>query len=221
MGGYHDAPAAAAAEGHPCLRELALCFDEEDAADTGYAAWLEAAGTLPALTSLAFKMGPGIFEGADMDGEPGDAARLLRVCGWLRRCEALSKLKLTVCGDIPAHEALAAVGAAVGDRLQAPTLSGALLPEPRAAAARALYALAVCYPDLTSLELRLRVPVGMKRCAADALARELLRAAPAVAALCPSLQFVSVRPALNIRRNAVDIRGAVWRRPGGLVFQDG
>lgn len=86
VGGWHDAPAAAAAKGHPGVEELELCYSDDEGADESYAAWLPAAADMPALTSLDFSMGSrlggsSLFAGADMEGEAGDAAQLLRVCG--------------------------------------------------------------------------------------------------------------------------------------------
>lgn len=121
---------------------------------------------------------------------------------------------------MPAHEALAAVGAAVGGRLRYLSLDGALVPPTRPAAAGALHTLVACYPNLEELELVLRTPAGMKHGKADALTREVLRPAPTLAPLCPRLQSARVERGPYSWREPDSVTKAEWRWPEGVVFED-
>ena len=179
-----DCGIAAAVEGHPCLRQLDLFMTSKT--------WVHAIGRLPALSNLVLKVHASAFEGDEVEGGARDAARLLLVCGWLGPCERLSHLGLTVRGtSVPAHELLAAVQAGCG-RLRAFTIRLVEPPPTRDAAARALYTLVACYPQLEMLSLELSVPRGIGTSTADALSQELLGAAGVVAPLCPALGEVGV-----------------------------
>lgn len=111
----------------------------------------------------------------------------------------------------------AAVGAAVGGRLQSLDLIRAEPPATDAAAARALHTLAACYPHLQALTLHMSKGIGMSDGGAEALLRSLLQPGPTLAALCPALKQVVVQ----LQRGGDKDPGgcncfhsAEWLRPG-------
>ena len=179
-----DCGTAAAVEGHPCLRELHLFMFST--------AWARAVQRLPALSNLLLTVPASLLEDEGMEGHAPGIGCALRVCGWLAPCKRLMHLELKVGGTtMPALELLAAVGAAVGGRLLTSTLYNVELLPTRDAAARALYTLVACYPHLEVLTLW--EDWKMEESAAEALARELLAAAPVVAPFCPALRKVRVK----------------------------
>ena len=197
---------AAAAEGHPCLRELRL--------GRAGKAWLDVIPQLPALSNLALEID---FEPVDGEAEgPADrTALLLGFCGLLVRLERLSHLRLELADPskehaMPAHELLAAVGAALGSRLRSLTLGVAQMPRGREDAERTLYILPAFYPLLEVLTLQLHQPKNMEASAAEALSGELLPAAGVVATLCPALREVRVEVPLLWRSS---FQKATWLRP--------
>ena len=181
----------AAAEGHPCLRELRVSDGQEEA-------WLRAAPRLPALSTLKLVVHPQLFKQEGLDGE---AAQMLRVFGWVAHCEWLSHLVLKVAPHthVAAQDLLAAVGAAAGGLLKSLTLRGAQLPPTRESATRAMQTLVGC-PHLEVLWLW--TPGYMEASAAEARARELLLVAPALAPRCPALREVRVdESAVRLQRH--------------------
>lgn len=193
---------AAAVEGHPCLRELHLHRPQED--------WMRAIPRLPALSDLELNVLSEWFEGEEMEADAQATARVLRVCAWLGHCKSLLHLNLTVPGIPPANEMLAAVGAAVGSRLRTLTIYNVqLFAQNREAAATTLYTLVVCFPQFEVLTLHLFAPDGMVASTAEAVARELLLAAPAVAPLCPALGEVKLHYCADGLQTATWLRSMV------------
>lgn len=212
-GDDHGLPEAAA--GHPSLERLAINICPDDDPEPGAEeAWLRAERQLPALTSLTFSLRDNAFGGEELGGgggeDSGGTARLLRLCEWLRPCERLADLSLAVVEGTPAAEALAAVGAAIGDRLETLELGRAALPTTRDAAATTLFVLAGCYPSLEELTLQLDAPDGMNAAAAGAIAQGVLFAAEALAPLCPSLEAVHVESSPT---SECEFERASWLRP--------
>ena len=184
---------ATAVGGHPCVRELVLYLDRKT--------WLRAIPRLPALSKLKLVVSTSLFEGEEVEGGArDDTARALRVCGWLGPSNRLSPLDLSIAGaNVPAHGTLAAVGAAVGSRLQTLNLRDFELPPMRGATVRTLSTLVACYPLLEVLTLHLWKSDGMEVSTAEALSREFVTAAPMVAPLCPALHEVHVKVFNGVR----------------------
>ena len=183
-----DPALAAAAQGHLCLRELRVSGQEE--------AWLRAVPRLPALSTLDLQMHPRLFEGEEVEGEPSATTWLLCVCSWLVQCKRLSHLRLNVLGGItclpmsccPPSALRSAAGCCPWAWLSL-GLHGVWLAPTRDAVARAMRTLVACYPHLEVLKLSLPYH-GLEASGKEALARELRRAAPALAALCPAVREV-------------------------------
>ena len=154
-------------------------------------AWLRAIPRLPALSSLQLCVNARSFGGKELEGDDLTITQTLRVCACLASCQRLAHLDLTAAPDVSSLQLLAAVGAAVGDRLRYLNFTYTSLPPTPGAAVRALHTLVACYPHLEVLSLGM--PFEMEASAAIALSRELLQAVPELAApLCPALRKVRV-----------------------------
>lgn len=209
--GHCDDGVAEATAGHPGLERLRVRLHNMEPDAWAEESWLSAAPRLPALAFLEFGLRQDSFAGEELDGRADPTAQLLRLCGWLRRCEQLPELHLAVLERTPVADAPAAVGAALGNQLDALTLSRVALPETRADAARALHVLATSFQNLEALSLLFDVPDDADAATTDELARGVLQAAPAVARLCPALTEVQVAWDSG---TAPDGRHTeIWRRP--------
>ena len=135
--------AKAAVGEHPSLRELRLELSSTGLSLKPEVAWLQAAQTLPALERVALQLSMAAVQGRPQGTRDAvNTARLLGVCGWLGLCKGLAHLELTLRHSLSADVVLAAVGAAIGDRLRTLTLDSACLPPTRAGTAGALLSLA-------------------------------------------------------------------------------
>lgn len=215
--GYHDDGVAEAAAGHPRLGKLCVEFEHLGPHDRAEEAWLSAARQLPALTSMLFQVRGESFDCDELEGDAaaGRTARVLRLCEWLGHCTKLQDLYLSDAAGAPAHEVLAALGAALGGRLHALTLACTTMPARLGAAGRTLYTLAALFPRLRELTLELDRPEGMKPEAMPIYARVLLGTACELPPLCPLLEKVKL---LWFTSDGVE-RGA-WRRAGGADGAD-
>lgn len=182
----YDGTVASAAAGHTCLRELDLNFSAAGDQFDVEAEWLDAASELPAVSKLAFSLA--CFAGEGMAESAFKRMQLLKACGWLSHWEQVAELELCAYRAPPTHEALAAVGVALGSRLRSLTLTHTLVPPTQAAAAGALHALATCYAQLEVLTLRLCAPDEMAEEQAEARASRGEQAAARGSCCRPSLR---------------------------------
>lgn len=136
----------------------------------------------------------------------------LRVCKYLSHCSRLAHLELDLWCGPPLHALLAAIGTAVGARLQSLTISTYQLPPTPADAEGALMVLAESYPCLEVLVLQL-TNASKSYASVKALTRALMLPVPALAALCPALREVRVEPESRFGWTGIGIQEAVWLRP--------
>lgn len=107
---------------------------------------------------LAFEFAAVDLDDTMAEGAMHDFARLGCMANWLRPCSQLARLELDSELDSHVHEVIAMLGAAVGPQLQYLSLGRPLLPASPAEAARTLYALPLCFPNLGEPELSVRGP---------------------------------------------------------------
>ena len=163
--------------------------------DSPLRGWLSAIPSLPALSILHLYLNPAFLRGEPVDRTDASTtmSQVLLVCGCLTHCRCLWHLGLTVPSEelLHAPELLAAVGAAIGGRLQSLSLCYPQLPPARDAAARVMHTVVACFPRMEELSLQMclwEATSGAKAL----LLRELLRALPTLAPLCPALRQVRV-----------------------------